>query len=212
MKGPYTRVMEHHAAGLMEALVRHGYLVILLIMIVEEAGVPSPIPGDGLLLFAGYLSSTGRLTLAKSLTTIVLGALIGATILYWVARLGGRALVHRYGRFIGLGDRKLDQLRHLFERLGRFGPGLARLVPGLRIYASALAGLADIPYPVFLLNVLWAGIVWSLVFLLLGYYFGIHWREYFRVSERATVLTLLLIAVAVGGYVLLHRRAGRERS
>src|SRR5713226_7181952 len=147
---PYTRDMEHQAAALMEALVRHGYLVILLIMIVEEAGVPSPIPGDGLLLFAGYLSSTGRLTLTKSLVTIVFGALVGATILYWVARLGGRALVHRYGRFIRLDDRKLDQLRHLFERLGPVGPGVARLIPGLRIYTSALAGLADISYPVFL--------------------------------------------------------------
>ncbi len=204
--------MEHQAAGLMEALVRHGYLVILLIMIVEEAGVPSPIPGDGLLLFAGYLSSTGRLTLTKSLVTIVFGALVGATILYWVARLGGRALVHRYGRFIRLDDRKLDQLRHLFERLGPVGPGVARLIPGLRIYTSALAGLADISYPVFLLNVLWAGIVWSLVFLLLGYYFGIHWHEYFRVSERATILTLLLIATGIGGYVLLHRRIRRERT
>ena len=197
--------MEHQAGRLMEMLVRHGYLVILLIMIIEEAGVPSPIPGDGLVLYAGYLSSTGRLTLARSLTTIVVGALIGATILYFVARVGGRAMVHRYGRFIGLDDRKLDKLRHLFERLGHFGPGVARLVPGLRIYTSALAGLADIPYPIFLLNVLWAGVVWSLLFLLLGYYFGIHWREYFRLSERATILTLLLIASGVGGYLLLHR-------
>jgi len=210
--GPYTRVMEHLAPRLLEALVRHGYIVILLIMIVEEAGVPAPIPGDGLLLFAGYLSSVGRLSLAESLGTVVLGALVGATILYWVSRRGGRALVHRYGRWLRLDERRLDQLRGLFERLGPVGPGVSRLIPGLRIYTSALAGLARIPYPLFVLNVLWAGLAWALLFLLLGYYFGMHWREYFRFSQRATFLTLLVVAVGVVGYIALHRRTHSERA
>jgi len=204
--------MEHLATHLIEALVRHGYIVILVIMVIEEAGVPAPIPGDGLLLFAGYLSSIGRLSFAESLATVVIGALVGATILYWVARRGGRALVHRYGRLLRIEERRLDQLRDLFERLGPVGPGVARLVPGLRIYTSALAGLARIPYPVFVLNVLWAALVWGLAFMLLGYYFGSHWREYFRFSQRATFLTVLVVAVVVAVYLGFHRRTRSERA
>jgi membrane protein DedA with SNARE-associated domain len=204
--------MEQFAPHLIAVLVRHGYIVIFLIMVIEEAGVPSPIPGDGLLLFAGYLSSLGRLNLAESLAVIVLGAIIGATILYWIARRGGRALVQKYGRFVRLDERRLDQLRRLFDRLGPVGPGVARLIPGLRIYTSALAGLARIPYPLFILNVFWAGIAWAMVFLVIGYYFGMHWREYFRYSQRATFLTLLVIVLALVGYYALHRRAGGERA
>jgi membrane protein DedA with SNARE-associated domain len=203
--------MEHAWPIVREAVLRHGYLVILIIMLVEEAGVPSPLPGDGLLVFAGYLCSVGRLNLAGSVLTVVGGALIGATILYWVARKGGRALVQKYGRFIRLDERRLDQLHDLFERLGYFGPGVARLIPGLRIYTSALAGLASIPYPVFIFNVIWAGLAWALTFLLLGYYFGVHWREYIHLSQHLTLLTIVGVVLLVVAYIWLHRRRTPHR-
>lgn len=204
--------MEHFAPHLMETLIRHGYIAILLIMIVEEAGVPSPIPGDGLLLAAGYLSSIGRLRIAESLGVVVLGALIGSTVLYWVARRGGRALVHRYGRWIRLDERRLDQLHRLFERLGPAAPGIVRFIPGLRIYNSALAGLAEVRFPLFVFNVLWASVAWGLVFLLLGYNFGMHWHHLLRMSQRATVLTVLGVAILVIAYFAMHRRLGRQQA
>jgi membrane protein DedA with SNARE-associated domain len=202
--------MEHLGPHLFETIVRHGYIAILIIMIIEEAGVPSPIPGDGLLLSAGVLASMGRLSFAESLGTVVLGALVGASVLYWVARRGGRGLVHRYGKWIRLEERRLDQLHSLFDRLGPAGPGVVRLIPGLRIYTSALAGLADISYPIFLFNVTWACFVWGLVFMLLGYFFGFNWHHLLHLSQRATILSLLVVSVAVLGYLSLHFRSRRQ--
>jgi membrane protein DedA with SNARE-associated domain len=202
--------MEHLGPHLFETIVRHGYIAILLIMIIEEAGVPSPIPGDGLLLSVGVLASMGRLSFTEALGTVVLGALVGASVLYWVARRGGRALVNRYGKWIRLDERRLDQLHSLFDRVGPAGPGVARLIPGLRIYTSALAGLADIPYPVFLLNVVWACFAWGLIFMLLGYYFGFHWHHLLHLSQRATLLSLLVISVAVLAYLKFHFRPRRQ--
>lgn len=202
--------MEHLAPGFIQALARYGYVVILVIMVVEEAGVPLPIPGDGLLLFAGYLASTGALNLAGSLATVVVGAMVGATILYWLARRGGRRLVLRYGRFLKLDERRLDQLRRLFDRLGYAGPGVARLVPGLRVYTSALAGLADIRYPIFLTNVAWSCTVWGLVFLLLGDYFGAYWSNYTRFSDRLFYPSVLAVGMLVGGYLWVRSRRRRK--
>jgi membrane protein DedA with SNARE-associated domain len=204
--------MEHIGPHLFEAIVRHGYIAILIIMIVEEAGVPSPIPGDGLLLTAGVLASQGRLSFTEALGIVVLGALVGATVLYWVARLGGRGLVQRYGKWIRLEERRLDQLHALFDRLGPAGPGIVRLIPGLRIYTSALSGLADISYPVFLINVIWACLAWGLVFMLLGYFFGNNWHHFLHMSQRATILSLVVIGLAVLGYVAVHVRAHRQTS
>ena len=201
--------MEHLAPRLLEAVARHGYVIVLLIMIVEEAGVPSPIPGDALVLFAGYLVSTSALSLAGSLVVVVGGALTGATILYSISRRGGRPLVERYGRLFRIDGRHLDQLRRLFERLGLAGPGVARLVPGLRIYTSVLAGLAEVPYPLFALNVLWAGIVWALAFLLLGMYAGSHWQEYVGLWQRGTIPLLVAAVLALAAYAWLHSRGRR---
>jgi membrane protein DedA with SNARE-associated domain len=151
----------------------------------------------------------GRMNLAEALGTVVFGALVGASVLYWVARRGGRALVQRFGKFIRLEERRLDQLHGLFNRLGPAGPGIACLIPGLRIYTSALSGLAKISYPVFLLNVLWARIVWGLLFMLLGYYFGFQWHHLLHLSQRATILGLLVTGVAVLGYLAVHLRSRR---
>jgi membrane protein DedA with SNARE-associated domain len=197
--------MGHLAALALQALSQHGYIIILVIMIVEEAGVPSPLPGDGLLLLTGYLISLGVLDFSASLLTIIAGACAGATILYWVGRRGGRSLVHRYGRLIRVDKRHLDELRRLFSRFGPAGPGVARLVPGLRIYSSALAGLAEIPYPVFLLNVVWAALLWAVVFLLLGRGAGTYWQSYTSLSERLGLIAAVLAVVAAGGFVWLRR-------
>jgi membrane protein DedA with SNARE-associated domain len=198
--------MEHLAGLALDALTRHGYLIILVIMIVEEAGVPSPLPGDALLLLVGYLISTGALAFGASLTAVVAGALCGATILYWIGRRGGRSLVHRYGRLVRLDRHHLDELKRLFGCFGPVGPGVARLVPGLRIYSSALAGLAEIPYSLFILNVLWAGSVWAVVFLLLGRVAGAYWTQYTSLSERAGLVGALAVGLATLAAIWLRRR------
>jgi membrane protein DedA with SNARE-associated domain len=204
--------MEQLVPRLLEALARYGYVIIFAIMVVEEAGVPSPIPGDGLLLFTGYLAARGTLSFPGALLAVIAGALVGATVLYWIARHGGRSIVRRYGRLLRIDDRHLEKLKGLFDRFGYVGPGVSRLVPGLRIYTSALSGLAVVPYPLFLLNVLWAVTVWALVFLLLGTYFGAHWQEYTRYSERAGLVVVGAVVVGICAWIWLRRRRARRSS
>jgi membrane protein DedA with SNARE-associated domain len=202
--------MEDVSARLAATLIAHGYVVILVIMAVEEAGIPLPIPGDGLLLLAGYLVSTGALSLPGSLVAATAGALIGASILYWVARRGGRALVLRFGRYLRLSERHLDRLAGLFDRLRPVGPGVARLIPGLRIYASALAGLAAVPYPVFVFNVAWACTVWALAFIVVGYLVGARWREFLHRSGAATAVSIAILGVLLVAWWSLRRwRSGQ---
>jgi membrane protein DedA with SNARE-associated domain len=164
-----------------------------------------------LLLFVGYLTSIGVLAFGTSLLVIVAGACGGATILYWVARCGGRSLVHRYGRLVRIDRRHLDELKRLFNRFGPVGPGVARWVPGLRIYSSALAGLAEIPYPLFILNVLGAATLWAVVFLILGRAAGAYWRQYTSVTERAGLLGGIAVVGAVAAAVWYSRRRSKKQ-
>ena len=203
--------MDSFIPRIVQLVLDHGYLAIFLIMAVEEAGVPMPVPGDGLLLFAGYLTSVGRLSLGGSLAVVDVGALIGASVLFWLAHQGGRPLLLRHGRLLRVDARRLDQLTRLFGRLGPFGPGICRLIPGLRIYSSALAGLALISYGRFLWNVAWACTAWALVFLLVGRVIGQRWREYSNVSSQGTIYVVAALAVLGIGYWCL-RRGWRWRS
>ena len=204
--------MEGLATTVATTLIAHGYIVILAIMIVEEAGIPFIVPGDGLLLLAGYLASLGLLSFFGCLAVVVAGALIGSTVLYWLSRQGGRRLVLRYGHYLRLKEDRLDRLAALFGRLGPLAPGISRLIPGLRIYTSALAGLALVPYPIFLLNVLWAATVWALAFLWLGDLVGAHWRDYSQLSQEVTAYSVLGLALLVAAWWLVRRRRTHQRS
>lgn len=193
------------AAALIAAVIAHGYIAIFLITVVEEAGVPSPIPGDAVLLFAGYLTARGSLQFLPSLLVIDAAALMGATTLYAIARHGGRPLLRRHGHLIHLREQRLDQLMRLFNRLGPCGPGFGRLIPGLRIYTSALAGLASIGYLRFAANVIWACTLWAFVFLLLGRAVGAHWNAYSQWVGRASIYLVAVAVVALVLFVLFRR-------
>lgn len=157
-------------------------------------------------LLAGYLISAGTLSLGQSLAVVDSGALIGASGLFWLARRGGRPLLLRHGRVLRIDERRLEQLMRFFQRLGPCGPGICRLIPGLRIYSSALACLALVSYRRFLWNVTWACTVWGLFFLLQGRVIGRHWHDCSRASSQGTIYLLAALALLGIAYVCLRRR------
>ena len=57
-----------------------------------------------------------------------------------------------------------------------------------------------------------AGIAWSLFFLLIGYYFGLNWRDYIHYSERLTVISVAAAVLLIAGYIWLHRRRRSGRT
>src|SRR6266511_2503277 len=81
-------------------LQQHGLLAAFIYLLVEEAGVPVPVPGDLLMLILGAQASEGRVTLWQAVVVLEIATVLGATILYVGARWAGRGLVYRYGRYV----------------------------------------------------------------------------------------------------------------
>ena len=42
-------------------IIKYGYLAIFSLVFLQEIGVPNPVPNELVLLFSGYLTSTGKL-------------------------------------------------------------------------------------------------------------------------------------------------------
>ncbi|MCL5961813.1 MAG: DedA family protein, partial [Chloroflexi bacterium] len=92
---------------LLQLIEEHEYLSIFSILFIEEAGIPLPLPGDTVMLFAGYLVHAGKMNAFLSLLSLETGTMAGASTLYWVARFGGRPFVLRYGRWFGLSRERI---------------------------------------------------------------------------------------------------------
>jgi membrane protein DedA with SNARE-associated domain len=185
----------------------HGWsaLVVLCSLIfVEEAGVPLPMaPGDLLLVGAGVLISTGGLDPVVFLPLAFLASMCGAMVGYtWARAIGARALWALAERL-----RAGRHLERAAERLSSAGPWtilVARLIPGLRINTTLVAGALRVPRRTYLAGLIPSIIVWEVVFVGLGAAVGTPVEHYLGRLEHLMLRGAVFILIGLAGYLAVR--------
>ncbi len=102
----------HRLAESMLLLIdRYDDQAIFLWLFIEETGVPLPLPGDLAILLAGYRAAQGKMDPLWALLLLEVATLLGGSVLYWLGARGGRPLLRRYGRYVGLDRAKRPRWR-----------------------------------------------------------------------------------------------------
>jgi membrane protein DedA with SNARE-associated domain len=213
-RGRGALMVQDLANALERFLTEYGYFAVFLLMLIEEAGVPLPLPNEVALMYVGYLSSQGRLDPNLAGLAATAGAAVGSTILYTLALRGGRPLIQRFGRFIHVTDARIDQAERWVERYGMISIPIARLTPGLRIATTIVAGVLRVPYRVVFVSVVLVSLVWSFFWIHLGRALGDRWEEAAHTFDRAGRIGLLVVVAVVaivllGRWLLQRRQTGR---
>jgi membrane protein DedA with SNARE-associated domain len=182
---------------MLTSLAKHSFGAILLVVIIEEVGIPLPIPSDFLVVFAGTTADRSLPRLMMFFVALTLASGIGASGLYSIARRGGRPLVERYGRYVHLGPGQLARAEALLSRSGWSGIAVGRATPGLR-YATVIAcGLLKVSYLRFATATLVGSSAYVAAFLALGAIFGPTVLE--RIHLPALAVRLLwVLPLAIG--------------
>jgi membrane protein DedA with SNARE-associated domain len=188
-------------------LEQHGVLAAFVYLAVEEAGVPIPVPGDFLMLTLGVRAREGGIVLWQVIAVMEAGTVLGSSLLYWVARRGGRGVVERYGRFIGISSERLDRAEAQLNRHGALAVFLGRLFPGLRVVTAIACGIFNVPFRVFLPAMALGGLLYIIGYTLLGYFagpavFGLIEALHLPVAMIGSGGPLLLL---VGALILIRR-------
>ncbi len=207
-------MLQDLAKLLEQFLVDYGYFAIFLLMFVEEAGVPLPLPNEVALMYVGYLSSQGQLDPNLAGLVATLGAAGGSALLYTISRRGGRRLIHRFGRFIHVTDERLDQAERTVARYGPISIPIARLTPGLRIATTIVSGVLRVSYRVVIISVVGVSLVWSFFWVHLGRALGDRWEEGARTFERLgrwgiVIIVGVIALVLLVRWILARRKAQR---
>ena len=187
---------------MLDLVARHTFTTICLAVLLEELGVPMPIPTDILIIFAGAAGARSLPSLALWFLALSAVSALGSSGLYLVVRLGGRPLVERFGRYIHLGPTQLARAESLLARGGWFGIAAGRAIPGLRYVTVIACGLLRIPYGRYITAHIAGSSIYIIVFLALGSIFGPVIAEQIRAPEIGLRL-LWLLALAVGLPLLL---------
>ncbi len=183
-----------------------AYVLVGLLVFAEAAVMLGFVfPGETAAILGGVLASKGGVTLAGITATVIVCAIVGDSVGYFVGERWGRQLLNLgplRKRQRGI-DTALEQLRRRGATavfVGRFSAFLRAVIPGL-------SGLSSMPYRIFLPANAAGGLCWGLLYVLLGYFVG---QRVEKVTGIASDVLLGLILVVIVVLVIRHLRKARR--
>ena len=191
-----------------------GYVGVAVAVALET--IVAPIPSEVILPMAGWKVSqsvanpavveplTGlpwNIPMAVALATV--GSVVGALVGYAIGAWGGRPLLDRYGRYVGIGDSDLDRADRWFERWGSWAVFLGRMVPLVRTFVSYPAGITRMPIGRFLLFSTLGSLPWNAALIYAGFVVG---ANYPVIEATIKPFEYVIYAVVIGAILVLAGR------
>lgn len=148
-----------------------GYFGIFSAILLEN-GIPILffVPGDTLLLTAGFLASQGYLNIQVLVAGAFISAILGYMLGYKLGHETGRKVLKKEdNRFIK--QEHVQKTKILYKKYGPISLLLARFLP-LRACVCFLAGAISMPYQTFMIFNVIGALAWGVLLPLVGYYLG----------------------------------------
>ena len=143
-----------------------GYLGIIVLMAMESSIFP--VPSEIVIPPAAFLAAQGKLSFTGVVVAGTLGSYLGSAITYWASRLIGRPLIVKYGRFVFVSPKKLEQAEQWLARYEAGGVFFARLLPVVRHLISIPAGIVRMNFGLFSLVTIAGSALWCWILAYLG--------------------------------------------
>ncbi len=166
-------------------LSSYKYLLLFPIAVIE---------GPIITIIAGFLSSIGRLNIFIAYGVIVVGDLVGDTIYYIIGRYGGIQLIKQWGHYVGFNTERVENFKHHFDKHTASTIIWGKLAYAMEMPFLISAGLAKIPYKKFFFYTLIPTLPKSLLFLLIGFYFG---KSYSKIDTYLDYTAIGTISLAI---------------
>jgi membrane-associated protein len=180
---------------------------ITVFLLVFGDAVVAVLPGETTLNTAATMAAQGRLELGWVMVAGALGAVLGDSALYWIARLF-RSRVQRQ-LDAALANDKVGRAMEVIGSTAGALLVLGRYVPGMRFVVNASLGLAGHPYPNFLRWSAIGGVLWSIYICTVAYAVG---TVLVDTPVAAIVVSAVASSVAVAVlFLILYRRLRQRR-
>jgi membrane-associated protein len=164
--------VDEHLANIINAFGGWTYVILFAIIFAETGLVVAPfLPGDSLLFAVGALAGGGYLNVWAVYGTLLVAAILGDTVNYWVGHyIGPKVFAKENSRIFK--KEYLEKTREFYEKHGGKTIILARFLPILRTFAPFVAGVGKMHYGTFFYYNIAGAVAWVTVFTFAGYFFG----------------------------------------
>lgn len=185
-----------------------GYLGVALWVAIESVIIP--IPSELILPFAGFLVGAGTAiepltgqpwSLPLVVLAGTLGATAGALIAYAIGYWGGRPVLLRWGRWLGISAADLDRTEAFFDRYGVAASFFGRMIPVVRSLVSFGAGLGRMPVLKFTFYTFFGSLPFTFVLVFVGVQLGANWETIGAVLKQFEYAILGVLALLVLAFI-----------
>jgi len=197
----------------MGALETGGYPLIVLLMAMESSIVP--LPREVVIPPAAHLAHSHQTHLSVIGIVIAgtVGSWLGATVMYWAARLAGRPLLVRFGRYVLITGDKIEGAERWSEHYGSMGIFISRLLPVVRHLIGIPAGIVRMNYKLFSIFTLLGSGLWCGVLCYVGIKMGKDEKLMKGELHRISLwLGAAMLAMGALYYVFVHRHMRKKAS
>ena len=169
------------------------YGLLFLIIFMETGLVVTPfLPGDSLLFAAGALFATSFLNIWLLYFLLLVAAILGDTVNYWIGHYIGPKIFEGEHKFIK--KKYLIRTQKFYDKYGGQAITIGRFVPIVRTFVPFVAGVAKMSYKHFIIYNILGGVLWISFFIWTGYFFGN--LPFVKANFHYVVLVIILISIA----------------
>ena len=207
--GKVVKVVTDVMATIGDSISQYGYGALFGLFFLGILGMP--LPEGTLLVFSGFLVSTGKLSYWPTLLVCFLGSVTAMTAAYWIGRTLGFAFLERYGKRLGMGYTLYKKTEDWFNRVGKWALPMGYFIPGVRQFTAYFAGITRLPFPTFMIYTYLGGLFWSVLFVTLGWQLGERWEAVFDLISRNLAIFFIALLVIIAGVSYIRRKRSMKK-
>ncbi len=164
--------LDKYLVSIIDLFGVHTYIILFAIIFAETGLVVFPfLPGDSLLFVVGTLAGSGFLNIWFVYFSLLLAAVLGDTVNYWIGHhFGARVFNQKKSRIFN--PSHIEKTRDFFEKHGGKTIILARFLPIIRTFAPFVAGMGNMHYNTFLSYNIIGAVLWVSLLTFAGYFLG----------------------------------------
>ncbi len=191
-----------------QAIIEHGGYTILFIASILE-GVPligSLIPGHTAVILSGFLIKIGIMNWIIVIFLVIIGAMTGDLIGYFLGKKFGFVFLERFGKYIFIKPEHLEKAKALVAKHTGKAIIFGRFSPITRPLAPFIVGASNVHINRFWVYDFIGAFLWSTSAILVGYIFGASYKVAAGLFGKFIVIAIILSVLIIWGYKVINKQ------
>lgn len=191
---------------IIEIMNKFGYIGVGLLIFIEN--VFPPIPSELVLTFAGFMTTTSKISIVGIIIASTIGSLCGAIVLYLLGKILNKERLikivkSKYGKLLRIKPKDIESADEWFDNKGNKTVFFCRFVPIVRSLISIPAGMSEMPLWKFIIYTLFGSLIWNSALILVGAYAGDKKDIILRIINDFSYVVLL--GIIIGMFIFTYK-------